>query len=566
MVDVHSSDGSSLAIVCVYRTTEECLKQAQVLAPLAMADASMVKVFAGRWSIILRKLELLPAQLVNLADSAGLGNSVLCKELLHGVVSSLIETKDLASKCMEDAFGGKLQMQSNLDALAMKLGLHLRDLELLMKSGVLRDTTAPKGGGSGASRETVKWNVRDLLARLQIGNAESKQKAMESLVELMQEDDKNVLVVAGQDRGIPTVVHLLDAGVISVREKAAAAVCRLSQIDSCEHLLVNEGALAPLVRLLESGTPVAKEKAAAALKCLTFTPENARSVAAHGGVPALIEICQSGTPGAQAAAAGALRNLASISEVRQTMAEEDAIPVLIGLITSGTPSAQEYACDALQNLSSSDEHLRQAIVREGAIHTLLMYFDTSSSSKAKEVAMAALSNLAASAATSEELLAVGFLPRLVVALKSGLSTVQQAAASAVCHLARSMELRRTLGEAGCVPPLVRMLEGKTSATQELAAQAIFNLILVDSNRRTFCKEERSISRLVQLLDPTNQSVAKKSPISALLCLSGSKKCRKQMIAAGARISLGKLAEMEVIGARKLLDRLEGGSLWSLFRV
>lgn len=565
MVDLASGDERKFGIVLTCRTTEEWLREAQELAPSAIADASMVKVFAGRWSIIRKKLEQLPAQLTNLTESAGFTSNALSKELLQRIVGSLIETKDLAQKCIEETFGGKLQMQSSLDSLAMKLGLNLRDCELLIRSGVLRDATATRTA-SRTSREAVKWNVKEVLARLQIGSLDSKQKALESLLELMQEDDKNVLVVAGQDGCILTVMNLLDSGVPAVREKAAAAVSRLAQVDSCEHLLVTEGVLAPLVRLLESGSPLAKEKAASALKCLTSTQENGRSVAAHGGVPALLEICQSGTPGAQAAAAGAIKNLACFSEVRQIVVEEGAIPVLIGLVTSGTPVAQGHACDGLQNLSSTDEQLRHAIASQGAINALLMYFDTSSSPKAKEVAMGALRNLAASGAIVEQLLTLGLLPRLVIALRSGISTVQQVAASAACHLARSMELRRTLGEAGCIPPLVRMLEGKTCATQEWAAQAIYNLILADSNRRAFCKEDRSISRMVQLLDPSNVSVAKKFPISALLCLSGSKKCRKQMIAAGARTYLGKLADVEVIGARKLLERLDGGKLWSLFKV
>lgn len=563
MVDLQTGDSRSVVSGC--KTTSEWLNQVQELLALATSDAAMVKVFTGRWGAIRRQLERLPPQLSKLEESSSSINNALCNELLQNIAKSLVETRDLAERCIEEACGGKLQMQSSLDALAMKLGLHVQECELLVKSGVVRECTSPRASSGGASKESLKWSVRDLLARLQIGSLESKQKAMEALVELMDEDDKNVLVVADQEGGISTLVHLLDAGATSLREKATAAVHRLAQVDSCEHFLVTEGALAPLVRILESGSSHAKEKAASALRNLTCTSENVRSVSVQGGVPALLEICQTGTPAAQAAAAGAIRNLVSIPEVRQTVAEEGAIPVLVKLINSGTPLAQEYACDGLQSLSSSDEHLRQEIIRKNAIQSLIMYYDTTPSPKGKEVGMGALSNLAASEANVEELLSAGFLPRLVTALRSGLLTEQQLAASAVCHLARSVDLRKILGEAGCVSPLVRMLEGKTSTTQDLAAQAIFNLILVDSNCRAFLKEERSISRMVQLLDPSNQSVAKKFPISALLCLAGKKKCRKQMVAAGACGYLTKLAELETTGAKKLLERLEGGKMWGLFR-
>lgn len=562
MMGLQAADGRSVVSVC--KNTSEWLHQVQEMVTLATSDAATVKVFVGRWSSIRRKLEQLPSQLSKLEEGSGSANNALCNELLQNIGKTLVESRDLAERCMEEAFGGKLQMQSSLDALALKLGLHVQECELLAKSGVIRESVAPRTSSGGAAKENVKWSIKDLLARIQIGSTESKLKAMEALVQLMDEDDKNVLIVASQEMGISILVHLLDAGVNALREKAAAAVCRLSQTDSCEHALVSEGALPSLVRIMESGSSCSKEKAASALKNLTCTSENAMAVLAHGGASALLEICQTGTPAAQAAAVGTIRNLASISNVQLSVAEEGAIPILVGLVNSGTPLSQEYACDALQSLASSDEMIRQVIIREGAIQALIMYYDTTPSPKGKEVAMGALSNLAASEMNVEELLTAGFLSRLVSALRSGVLTEQQSAVLAVCHLSRSVELRKLLGSAGCIPPLVRMLEGKTSMSQDLAAQAIFNLVLVDGNRRAFCKEERGIVGIVQLLD-SSSGAAKKYPVSVLLCVAGKKKCRKQMVAAGACTHLTKLAEVDTHGARKLLERLEGGKMWSLFK-
>eukprot|EP00249_Psilotum_nudum_P000446 c12080_g1_i1 orf=547-2250(+) len=567
MVDCEASDADSQVTTSLCQTADWWLKQVQELIPSVIGKAYLAKAFICRWIIIRRKLEQLPGQLEELADSPGFANAALSKELLQSIDSTLHESKELADKCSDHNYGGKLQMQSNLDALTMKLALHLQDCQLLLRSDILREL-APSNlahPSSASKREVIKWNVKDLLARLQIGSLESKQKPLDSMVELMQEDDKNVLDVAGQG-GIPTLVHLLDAGMVTIREKAAAAVCCLSQADGCERLLVSESALPPLVRLLESGSPLAKEKAAATLQTLTSTPENARSVAAHGGVSALIDICQNGTPGSQASGVGTLRNLSKIAEVRHAVAEEGAIPVMIGLITSGTTMAQEHAADVLNNLSSSDDKLRSLIVGEGGVGALLMYFDLAVTAGARELAMRGLRNIAASGENIESLITAGFLPRLVAALKSGHCMLQQASAAAVSHLARSMELRRLLGEAGCIPPLVKMLEAKTSSAQEMAAQAVFSLIPLERNRREIRKEENCILGMVRLLDPSNQNISKKYPISVLLCLAGSKKCRKLMISAGACGRLEKLAEMEVLGARKLLDRLEKGGLWGAFRV
>jgi hypothetical protein len=67
-----------------------------------------------------------------------------------------------------------------------------------------------------------------------------------------------------------------------------------------------------------------------------------------------------------------------------------------------------------------------------------------------------------------------------------------------------------------------------------------------------------------LLDPSPSNRGKKHAIVCLLMLSSSKKSKKLMISHGAVGYLKKLSEMEVAGAKKLLERLERGKLRSLF--
>lgn len=561
---VDSSRPQPAAGTTAHGDADALLKCAQELAPQVQAESTLVKAFLGRWKIIRTRLQQLPAHLTDLADSPCFLYNPLCSELLHSIVCSLELARTLAKSCTDLNFRGKLQMQSDLDSLASKLDLHIHDCELVIKSGVLGEAPlAVSRTTPGTSREAVRWNIVDLIARLQIGNTDSKQKALNALLDLMEEDDKNVLVVAGQG-GIPALVHLLDSSLPAIREKAAAAICTLALADSCEHLILSEGAIAPLVRLLESGSSLAKEKAAAALQGLAFTAENARAVAAHGGAPALIEICRTGTPGAQAAAAGSLRNLAGIPEIRCNIAEEGALPILINLVESGTPLAQEHAAAALQNLALNDDHMRQAIAAQGGVQPLLRYLDGATTPKAQEIAMGALRNLAASPANIDYLIAAGFLPRLVTVLRHGPLTAQQTAAAAVCHLAFSMESRRSLGDAGVIPPLVKMLDAKTSTAQECAAQALASLLLVESNRKEFLQEDKGISGLVALLDSRNMSISKQYPISALSTLVQHSRCRKQMVSAGACYHLGMLAQRDIAGAKRLLERLERGRLRSIF--
>ena len=73
--------------------------------------------------------------------------------------------------------------------------------------------------------------------------------------------------------------------------------------------------------------------------------------------------------------------------------------------------------------------------------------------------------------------------------------------------------------------------------------------------------------MVLLLDPSDEGIIdKKFPVCALGWLVGKKKCRKEMVEAGACRYLVKLAETsETFGAKKLLERLEHGKIWGLFR-
>ncbi len=99
----------------------------------------------------------------------------------------------------------------------------------------------------------------------------------------------------------------------------------------------------------------------------------------------------------------------------------------------------------------------------------------------------------------------------------------------------------------------------------MSLQALASLLLVEDNRELFMAEEGSVIGLVLLLDTRFPGVAKQFPIAALQPLAGNAKCRKQMMAAGVCNHLYVLADMEITGAKRLLDRLATGKLRSIIR-
>ncbi|KAA8540640.1 hypothetical protein F0562_024441 [Nyssa sinensis] len=389
---------------------------------------------------------------------------------------------------------------------------------------------------------------------------------MDSLLGLLQEDDKNVIIAVAQGV-VPVLVRLLDSSSSSeMKEKTVMAISRVSTVDSSKHVLIAEGLvlLNNLLRVVESGNGFAKERACITLQALSFSKENARAIGSRGGISSLLEICQAGTPSSQAVAAGVLRNLAGFPEIKENFIEENAISILLNLSASGTALAQENAIGCLCNLISEDDNLKLLIAREGGIESLKSFWDSAPTVQSLEGAVELLRNLASCPPIALVLVSHGFINRLVSVLNCGVLGVRIAAARAVYELGFNTRNRKELGECGCIPPLVRMLDGKAVEEKEAAAKALSALMVYPGNRKIFRKEEKGIVGAVQLLDPLTQTLDKKYPVSIFSSLVHSKKCRKEMVGAGACLYLQKLVEMDVEGAKKLLESLGRGKLWGVF--
>lgn len=527
-------------------------------------EIPLVQNFKGKWVLIRAKIDDLRSQLSDLADLSGsVSVNPLSVDLVGSVSVALNDAVSLAKRCQSPNLAeGKLRTQSDLDSVLAKLDRLVKDGEILIRSGVLQDCTAVS---SSSKREAVRSESRNLITRLQIGSGESRNSAMDSLLCLLQEDDKNVMIAVAQGV-VPVLVRVMDSSSVEMKEKTVAAISRVSMVDSSKHVLIAEGLLLlnHLLRVLDSGSGFAKEKACIALQALSFSKENARAIGSRGGISSLLEICQAGTPGSQASAAGVLRNLASFTEIKENFIEENGVVVLLGLMSSGTALAQENAIGCLYNLVSDDESLKLSVVKEGGVECLKNFWDSAPSVRSLEVAVDLLRHLASFPPIAEVLCSEGFIARLVGVLNCGVLGVRIAAARAVYELGFCSKTRKEMGECGCIGPLIKMLDGKAVEEKEAAAKALSNLMLYTGNRKMLKKDEKGIVSAVQLLDPSIKNLDKKYPVSLLAALSHSKKCRKQMVAAGACAYLQKVVELEVEGSKKLLESLGRGKIWGVF--
>ncbi|CBI15733.3 unnamed protein product, partial [Vitis vinifera] len=400
-----------------------------------------IQTFKGKWAVIRGKLGDLRTQVADFGDFPGFKSNPLSMELMQSISQTLQDAVLVASRCRESELSqGKLKTQSDIDSISAKLDRLIKDGEILIGSGVLQD-----GVLVGSKREVVRAEARNLITRLQIGSSESKNSAMDSLLGLLSEDDKNVMISVAQ-------------GVVPV-----------------------------LVRLLDSSS-----SACVALQSLSFSKENARAIGCRGGISSLLEICDAGTPSSQAVAAGVLRNLAGFQEIKENFIEENAISVILRLLASGTAFAQENAIGCLCNLVSEDENLKLLVAREGGIQCLKNFWDSVGAVGSLEIAAEFLRHLALCPSIAEVLVSDGFIGRLMVLLNCGVVGVRIAAAKAVDALGFSTKSRKEMGECGCIPPLVGMLDGKSIEEKAAAAKALSNLMLYVGNRKIFRKDERGI--------------------------------------------------------------------------
>ncbi|PWA85010.1 Armadillo [Artemisia annua] len=456
-------------------------------------------------------------------------------------------------------------MQSDLDMATGWLSKQIHDLDLLLRSGVLRYDNALvlSQPVPGSNKEDLCFFIRDCFTRLQIGGVEFKKKALESLIELLLNDEKAASVVA-KEGSIGYLINLFDVNVH--REQSVTVISMLCNNDVSRKIVFEQGGLGPLLRIVESGSVQLKEKAVMAIEAITADPDNAWAVSAYGGVSVLLEVCKSGSLAAQSHAIGAIRNVANSEDVRVSLGEECGVPVIVEMLVSGSASAKEKAANCIAILASLSEYFRAVIMEQKGLQKLLMLLHQSSNPDTLEHVLDAIHALSLTDSVNRLLSSsTNFISQLSGIIKQGNFTLQQISVSILANLSISDSNKRLIS--GCMGSLMKLIEfTKPLGLQEACLKVLVALLSVKPNRKEFVKDEKNMMRLVQMLDPVNESVPNKIPVAIVHALmsGGSNGCRKRLVDAGAQGYLQKLNEMNIAGAKKALQRLSGNRLKNIF--
>ncbi|GJN32725.1 hypothetical protein PR202_gb21248 [Eleusine coracana subsp. coracana] len=593
-------------------------QEMQLIHHMILDDSLSASLFPVKWQLIRDRLNRLHAGLADITvtsttsdddDGSDEGGRAAFAALLRGAAETARAGRDLVPRSEGRSYGGgKLRLRSDLDLLASALDAHAAALDEVHASG-------PLAGGAralvvpppppGAPRDDVRFYARDLLARARVGGARMRREAAAALADLLRGggggDERWARVVAAEVAadGIGVLVALMECGEAGVQEDAMDAVSVIAGFDARRADLVVGGVVAPLVRVLDSGAgPTGvRERAARVLCRLTENSDNAWAVAAHGGVTALLNACfsvDSNSSGDLACAAcRVLRNLAGVDEIRKFMVTDaGAVPVLVSLIAqSHDDAARIQATELLAAMAASagdgEGSVRDAVVQSGAIECLVHALDPSPtrSSKSREVALRAIDALCfpssssptTATSTVERLLAAGFLDRVLALLRdAGDAALQHCAlksAHRLCHASSSSseeETKKAMGDAGFMPELAAVVASQKSPekARELAAEALCALAAVQRNRRRFVQEDRAagVAQLVQALPRTEEkaSPTTRFVLATLLHVADSSSGRRKIVSSEHFRNLEKLAEANVPDAKRLVKKLGGSKLRSIF--
>ncbi|GFY91793.1 ARM repeat superfamily protein [Actinidia rufa] len=218
---------------------EPTLQRATELINSLISLSHSIRVFAVKWQSIRSKLEELLSALAAAGTSDSCENPSL-SGAIPAVLNSITECHDLARRCVDLSYSGKLLMQSDLDIICAKFDTHTNNLSQICSEKLQRDSYAivVSRPGFAASREEIKFYANDLVSRMKIGGRELKKQALIAFNEVIHEDERYVKIAVEIESLIGFLVKFIDSREIGIQEEAVKATSVISGFDSGKSVLI----------------------------------------------------------------------------------------------------------------------------------------------------------------------------------------------------------------------------------------------------------------------------------------------------------------------------------------
>ncbi|XP_078157976.1 uncharacterized protein LOC144553610 [Carex rostrata] len=517
-----------------------------------------IRLFPAKWRSIKSRLEQLNSTISLLSEEQ---NQEL-KNLIEAILSTCNETRLLADQCRDDTYSrGNLFLRSELNVIISKIDCHISNLERVYASGVLTLTKSSaivvSKPGPGATWDEIRFFLRDLFARLKIGDSEMCMQAMCMLNEALNEDERYVKIILVEAEGINLLINLIEFGDHDVIEEALEAISVIVRYECYSNTLVIHGIIAPLVKIIESGRLSNKERAASVLTKLTGNCNNAWSVSAQSGINILLKNCGDCDASRELIRLSCeiLNNLNPIEEIKNFMLELNAVEILSRLVqmSNGQDEAMQIrVIELLTALSDGEPDVVELLV------SVLDPRLTQYTNKTREVALKSIEHLCfSSKKLINKLIFSAFFDHILYFVRNCEVSGQQVMLKAACYLCRvSHEAKIQFGELGFMSDLVQIIESKVYEEHEMAAEALSGMISVQRNRKKFIQGESNVARILKVLISEEEKV-KKYLLLVLVQLSDSISGRRKIGACEYVNNLESLAQNNNPDAKRILKRISG---------
>ncbi|KAJ3670281.1 hypothetical protein LUZ60_010605 [Juncus effusus] len=518
-----------------------------------------IRLFPIKWRSIQNQLDQLNSTLSLLSQQE---NKELTN-LLQSISSTCEETELLADQCRDETYTrGNLFLRSELNSIISKIDSQISELERIYTCSLSTTKSCAivvSKPGLGASREEIRFFLRDLFARLKVGDVEMRSRAMCMLNEALNEDERYVKLVSTEEEGLSQLINLIEFGDLGVQAEALEAISVIAKHEIYRNTLVIHGIIAPVVKCVDTGTELGKERALKVLNKLTENCNNAWSVSAHGGVTVLLNACDSSiNTELIRLACQILKNLSGINEIKDFMLESKAIEILSRLVkrSDGQDEAMHIRVLELLTILSNGEQ----IFIIGSLLSVLDPVMTRYTSKTREVALKSIEQLYFSSIKStKKLIDLGFLDRVLHFLRHDEVKMQEIALKSLCNICKiSQEARILLGQIGFMSDLIRIIETKSYETCDVAGETLFLMVSIEKNKKKFVQGELNVAWILKLVNCEEEKL-RKYLLLILVELSESSLGRRKIGGSEYFKNLELLAQNDVSEATKIVKRIRSGS-------
>ncbi|KAL8259363.1 hypothetical protein R6Q59_027316 [Mikania micrantha] len=534
-----------------------------------------IKAFSPRWKLIRNKLnEILSILGLLSPDIQDSGDHSAFSGAIQAIEETIEFTTQLAYKCIDLSYNGKLLMQSDLDIICEKFNTHIKSLTELSSSDCLSTNgdyaIVVSRPGPAASKDDIKFYINDLFSRFKIGSNEMKNQALVCFNEVIQEDERFVKIAMEIEGFVHGLMEFLCSKDLGIQEEALKSLDMICGFDSYKGVLVSIGVVAPLIRVLECGSDLSKSLSTRCLMKCTAASENAWSVSAHGGVTSLLRISASDCENSGelvGLACGVLKNLVGVEEIKRFIVEEGALPIFINLIKSRNEVSQISSMEFLQAIAFGDQLVSNSIFNEGGIRVLIHVLDPKSSfsSKSRDTSIRVIMSLC-SDSTRLSLLSYGFMDHILHFLHEGDILIQESSLKAAFWLSGiSDDFKKAMGDAGFIQVVIKFIAAKPIELRDLASETLSNLVSIPKNRKRLVDNEQNVSLIMQSIDVERASNNRKLLLPIIMSLSRCNSGRKQILSSGYLKNIEKLADDQVSDARKILRNLSSNRFVRLVR-